>query len=46
MSHRNDEILRLCSKGELQALIELVTDLDKNDIELIRDESKARYTLI
>lgn len=46
MSINNEECLRLCSKGELGVLKEMLRDLDRTEIESIRDKFNARYKYI
>ena len=46
MSENSEEVLRLCSRGDIHKLKEYLDRLDKEQIEEIRDESRARLDLI
>jgi hypothetical protein len=44
MEVKNEDYLKFCGKGDLKAVQELFSSLDRQDIESIRDSHKARFT--
>lgn len=45
MNLSDEDYLKLCSKGELHLLKELFKNLDRAQIESIRDQYKARWVV-